>query len=116
MLSAPNDPMVLAAKEKIAKYSKSDWEKMSEDATHMTKMLGELVLYEIPVESKIAEFGFDALVDHFEKWFFTIDKDYLLKLAHASKYYENYSKFFNQFYPGLADYIHKLIPLYVKKF
>ena len=115
MLSSPENPMVISAKQKISKYSKDDWKTMSSEATHLTQMLGELVLYNVPVESKIAESAVDDLIEHFHKWFFPINKFYLSTLAIVCISDYRYSKFFDQFYPGLAKYLHELVSVYIDK-
>jgi len=115
MLSDPDNYHVVSAKERMLKYSKDDWAIMSEEATHLTKMLGELVLYNIPVESKLAMRAFDDFVDHFHKWFFPIDRKFIFKLAILCKNDDQYSRFFNQFYPGLGPYISKLSMSHLNK-
>lgn len=108
MFSDPDNYHVIAAKERISKYSRDDWNTMSTEATYLTKMLGELVLYNIPVESKIAESAFRDFVDHFHKWFFPIDKKFIFKLSILCKNDDQYSEFFDEFHPGLGSYISKL--------
>jgi len=116
MNSDPNDPLVIECKKRLALYSKADWEKMSSEATYLTEMLGELVKYNIPHKSKIAEKAFDELVNHFTVYFFPINKMYILKLADMSgKTGSEYNKFFNKFYDGLGEYLSKLVPLYLHK-
>jgi hypothetical protein len=115
MLSDPNNHLVVAAKQKISTYSKDDWTTMSAEATYLTEKLGELVKYDIPIESKLAESGFDDLVEHFHKWFFPITKLYIFRLSRLCKTDYKYAQFFNNFYPGLADYLYRLVPIYVYK-
>jgi len=110
-----NDPVAILVKEKINEYSKEDWKVISEEAKKIIKSLGELVLHNTPVESKTAETGFDILIEHFKKWFFPINKTYLLKFAYACKHSHAYSKFFDQFYPGLSNYLYKLLPAHAQK-
>ncbi len=115
MLSDPNNHLVIAAKQKISTYSKEDWKSMSEEATSLTNRLGELVMYNIPIKSKLAESGFEDLVEHFHKWFFPITKEYILRLSCLCKTDYSYAQFFNNFYPGLADYLYRLVPFYLHK-
>lgn len=116
MRSFPTDPLVIECKKRIATYSKEDWKLMSSEATYLTEMLGELVKYNIPHESHIAENGFDALVEHFDKWFFPINRIPLLKLAVMSGTNGSaYKAFFDGFYEGLGDYFSKLAMMYLYK-
>jgi hypothetical protein len=88
---------------------------MSKEATFLTKMLGELVMYSVPVESKLAEQAFDTLIEHFNKWFFPITKLYILGLSLHCVNDKRYSQFLDNFYPGLSVYISKLIPAHLNK-
>ena len=115
MLADADNSLVVAAKQKISTYSKDDWTTMSAEATSFTEKLGELVEYDISVESKLAESGFDDLVEHFNKWFFPITRSYIFKLSLLCKIDYRYAQFFNNFYPGLADYLYKLLPFYLHK-
>jgi len=116
MESDPNDPLVVACKKRLQEYSKSDWKEMSDEATYMTEMLGELVKFNVPCDSKLAEKSFDELVNHFNKYFFPINKIHLLKLAEMSGTKNSeYQIFFNKFYDGLGDYLCKLVPVYLYK-
>jgi hypothetical protein len=115
MLSSPENPLVIITKEKISKYSRDDWKEMSQEATTLTKTLGELVMYDIPIQSKIAETAFDNLVDHFNKWFFPITKLYILGLSRHCVNDQKYSQFFDNFYPGISNYISRLVPAYLHK-
>jgi len=115
MVGYSEDPRVLAGREKISKYSKEDWETMSEEATEITNSLGELVQNNVSVKSKLAEDRFDSLVAHCDKWFFETDKRSIFNVAVLSSSDEKYIKFFDQFYPGLAKYISKLFMTYINK-
>jgi hypothetical protein len=115
MESDPYSQNVLLCKERMGTYSKDDWAIMAKEATDLTVMLGELVKYDVPIESKLAENGFDSLVKHFHDWFFTIDKDNAERLAFICSYNTRYILFFDGYYPGLSKYIGKLGFRYSKK-
>lgn len=111
----PNSAEVLAAKEKLSKYTKDDWTHMSTEATDMVDYLKNLVKSSIDLDSKEAEYGFDLFVIHFFKWFFPISKQYVLRLSTVVKFDPNYAAFFNQFTPGLDLYMNKLLQKYAYK-
>lgn len=115
MLSDPENEMVLLYKEKMSTYSKQDWENMADEATLLTNRLGELVLYNIPIESKLAEDGFDSLMKHFDDWFVKINKDYAKKFAFACHAHSGWVLFFDGFHPGLSKYISKICFRYLEK-
>jgi hypothetical protein len=108
MVGEPDSQNVVVCKERLSTYSKDDWSIMAKEATDLTVMLGELVKYNIPVESKLAENGFDALIKHFHDWFFTIDKNNAEKLAFICSTHPRYIMFFDGYYPGLSKYIGKI--------
>jgi len=115
MESDPDSQNVLVCKERMSTYSKDDWGIMAKEATDLIHMLGDLVKYNIPVESKLAEHGFDALIKHFHDWFFTIDRANSERLAFICSYHPRYILFFDGYYPGLSKYLGKLGFRYSKK-
>ena len=115
MLAEPENYQVVAAKERISKYSKDDWKIMSGEAIFISTMLGELSSYNIPVESKVAEYVFDAYAEHYSKWFFTLDKLHVIKLSILCSNDHKYEVFFNKFGPELNKYMSKLLRFYLYK-
>lgn len=115
MFSSPNDPSVLSCKERLSQYSKDDWKIMSKEATHLTEMLGDLVLYNVPIESKLAELAFDETVRHINEWFFITNQRFLFLLSTASAHDKKCSQFFENFHPGLGKYVSKLCLEYIHK-
>ena len=111
----PNSAEVIAAKERISKYTKNDWSDMSIEATEMVNYLGNLVNNNVSINDLKAEKGFDLFVEHFFKWFFPISTKYTLRLSTVIKFDPDYTKFFDQFNPGLANYMNKLLQKYAHK-
>lgn len=113
-----NDPesyLVLAAKERMKDYTKQDWVTMSVEAKELVDELGYLCTNNIDLNDKIAEDAFDMFVIHFYKWFFPIDKKYVLYASTTFKWDPQYVKFFNQWYPDLNLYASKLLEKYAYK-
>ena len=108
LFSEPDGQNTLACKERMAKYSKDDWSIMAKEAIDLTNMLAELVKNKVPIESKLAEDGFDALIKHFADWFFTIDKKNAEKLAFVCSLHPDYITFFDGYAIGLSKYIGKI--------
>lgn len=115
LLMEENDPAVIECKNKLSTYTKDDWQTMAKEAVDMTEMLGELVKYNISPNSHLATLAFYEFRNHFDKWFFNINKEYLIKCAMLSKYDPGYRAFFDQFYPGLGPYMFDLITVNIKK-
>lgn len=111
----PNSNNVINAKERISRYSKDDWAMMAKEATYMTEMLAELVKYRVPIHSKLAERGFDALVEHLENWFIKVDRKNAEKFGFVCHNHPRYVLFFDQYEPGLGKYLGKVIVRYAKK-
>jgi hypothetical protein len=115
MLKEPSNPLVIQAKIKMAEYSKDDWVIMSQEATDMVKSLGYLVENNIPVDSELAKKGFDDLMEHLSKWFFTLNLFHVLRFKALTEYDPKYVTYFNQFHPGLAAYMPGLLLEYYKE-
>ena len=115
MASSPNYPLLIPSKEKLSKYSEDDWEMISADAAHLNQMLGELVLYNIPLDSKVAELLFDNLVEHFNKWFFPVNQRFLFMFSRVCVNDYKYFIFFDEFCNGLAEYLSELLKVYLHK-
>jgi TipAS antibiotic-recognition domain len=115
MLSEENNPVVVECKRRLSEYTKDDWKIMSKEATDMTQMLGELIRYNIPVDSHLATLAFYEYVEHFNKWFLKVDKEFLIKTAYYAKFEKDFGAFFDQFYPGLGIYLFDLIMFNVRK-
>jgi hypothetical protein len=110
MIADYSNPLVIEGKSRITVYSKNDWKTMSDEATDVVNNLGYLVKNNIPVDNDLAKKAFYDLILHLETWFFKPNSFFLFDLAIASGNKESkYSTFFNQFQPGLADYMLKLI-------
>jgi hypothetical protein len=105
----PNSPMLLAAKERISSYKKEDWEVMVKEAYELNAYLAELMNNNTPLDSKEAEIGFDMFADHYIKWFFPIDEEYILKLVMATQLDKKYALFFENQAKGLGIYLPKLL-------
>ena len=105
----PNSPMLLAAKERISSYRKEDWEVMVKEAYELNAYLAELMNNNTPLDSKEAEIGFDMFADHYIKWFFPIDEEYILKLVMATQLDKKYALFFENQAKGLGIYLPKLL-------
>ena len=111
----PDSQNVISCKKRISEYSKDDWSIMSKEATHMTETLAELVKYEVPVESKLAEYGFDFLVKHLEDWFIKVDRKNAQKFGFVCYNHPRYILFFDGYQPGLGQYVGKIILRYANK-
>lgn len=111
----PNSQEVIDAKAQISKYTKEDWDNMSIEAVEMVDYLKELVINKIEIDEPEAEKGFDLFVEHFFRWFFPITTKYTLRLSTVIKFDHKYTLFFDQFVPGLADYMNKLLQKYAHK-
>lgn len=111
----PNSNEVLGAKDQFAKYTAQDWANMSAEAIEMTDYLKELVIDKVDINDKRAEKGFDLFVEHFFKWFYPLTRKYALRLSTVIKFDNKYTLFFDQFTPGLADYMNKLLQKYSYK-
>jgi hypothetical protein len=105
----PNSPMLLAAKEKISSYKKEDWQIMVKEAYELNAYLANLMNTKAPLDSKEAEIGFDMFADHYIKWFFPIDEEYILKLVMATQLDKKYALFFENQARGLGVYLPKLL-------
>ena len=115
MLGYSEDPQVLHGRAKMSGYSEEDWKTMAEEATEVTESLGNLVRDGVSVKDKIAEDAFDSLIVHCDKWFFETNKKFVFNVALLSSSDEKYTKFFDQFYPGLSKYLSKLLLTYLNK-
>lgn len=115
MTSSPDHPLLLASKERLSQYSKDDWDMISADAAHLNQMLGELVLYNIPLDSKVAELLFDSFIEHFNKWFFPVNQRFLFVFARVCINDYKYVIFFDESCPGLAKYLSQLLKLHLHK-
>ena len=111
----PNSQNVISCKKRMAEYSKDDWAIMAKEATHMTETLAELVKYDVPVESKLAEYGFDSLVKHLEDWFLKVDRKNAQKFGFVCYNHPRYIMFFDEYHPGLGKYVGKIILRYANK-
>ena len=105
----PNSPMLLSAKERIASYKKEDWDTMVKEAYELNAYLAKLMNSNTPLNSKEAEIGFDMFADHYIKWFFPIDEEYILKLVMATQLDKKYTLFFENQARGLGIYLPKLL-------
>ena len=112
----PNGKQVLQARDKINNYSKKNWDDMVIDAQETMHRIGLLIDNSVDIRSKESEDAFDKLLDHVDKYFFTVDKDYVDKLYLATFFDKDYVKFFDQFKPGMANKILELIDAYPTKF
>ena len=105
----PSHDFILEAQDKMSKYTKEDWQEMATEATNLIYLLSELVKYNVPKDSYIAYIALDVFYDHFSKWFFNISKEQSFIFAYMCKDDGPYNKFFDQYMPGLGNYIHDLI-------
>jgi hypothetical protein len=111
----PNSPMLHSAKEKIASYTKGDWETMVKEAYELNAYLANLIHTKSEISSSEAEVGFDMFTDHYIKWFFPIDEEYVLKLVSATQLDKKYALFFEHQASGLGIYLPKLLKQYAYK-
>jgi hypothetical protein len=111
----PDSPMLLSAKEKIASYKKDDWATMVQEAHELNAYLANLMNTNSSLDSKESEIGFDMFADHYIKWFFHIDEEYILKLVMATQLDKKYALFFENQAPGLGVYLPKLLRKYAYK-
>lgn len=111
----PDDRLVLLAKERIADYTRKDWDSMVEEAHELNSYLADCINNNVPVEDPKAEHGFDLFADHYVKWFFPIDEEYLLKLSLETQVNKKYALFFEKQAPGLSQYLLKLIKAHAHK-
>ena len=108
--------LVAEAKSRISNFSKDDWEEMAKEATSITNDLVYLVKNNIPVDSNLAEKSFDDLIGHVNKWFFKTQYSYVITVAIlAENKKTKMSSFFDQFEPGLALYVSKLLITHSRK-
>jgi hypothetical protein len=105
----PDSPMLLSAKERISSYKKEDWDTMVKEAHELNAYLANLMNSNTPLDSKEAEIGFDMFADHYIKWFFPIDEEYILKLVMATQLDKKYTLFFENQARGLGIYLPKLL-------
>jgi hypothetical protein len=111
----PDSPMLITAKERISSYEKGDWEKMVKEAYELNAYLADLMNNNISLDSKESEVGFDMFADHYIKWFFPIDEEYILMLVMATQLDKKYALFFENQAPGLGIYLPKLLRKYAYK-
>ncbi len=107
--------MLHAAKEKISSYTKGDWEVMVKEAYELNAYLANLIHNKSDLSSKEAEIGFDMFTEHYIKWFFPIDEEYVLKLVAATQLDKKYALFFEHQASGLGMYLPKLLKQYAYK-
>lgn len=111
----PDSPMLLTAKERIASYKKDDWETMVKEAYELNAYLANLMNTKAELDSKESEIGFDMFADHYIKWFFPIDEEYILRLVRATQLDKKYALFFENQARGLGIYLPKLLKHYAYK-
>jgi hypothetical protein len=111
----PDSPMLLSAKERISSYKKEDWDTMVKEAYELNAYLANLINTNSSLDSKESEIGFDMFADHYIKWFFPIDEEYILKLVMATQLDKKYALFFENQAPGLGLYLPKLLHKYAYK-
>jgi hypothetical protein len=111
----PEDRLVLLAKERIKEYTRSDWDMMVKEAHELNAYLAKLIVEKIPVQDPKAEHGFDLFAEHYIKWFFPIDEEYIHKLALETSINKKYALFFEKQAPGLGMYLPRLIVHYAYK-
>lgn len=113
--SSLDHPLLLASKEGLSKYSEDDWDIISADAEHLKQILAELVLYDIPLDSKVAELLFDNFIEHFNKWFFPVNQRFLFVFSRVCVNDYKYFVFFDEPYNGIAEYLSKLLRVHLYK-
>jgi hypothetical protein len=111
----PDDRLVLIAKERISKYTREDWDEMIKEAHELNSYLAECINNKVPVEDPKAEHGWDLFVDHFVKWFFPVNEEYLIRLRLQTQVNKKYALFFEKQAPGLNSYLLKLSKAYAYK-
>lgn len=109
LFAEPDNPNVIECKNRLSQYSRQDWVDMAAEAKAITEMLSDLVEYNVPYDSHLATLVFNEIKIHFDKWFFVIDEEYLLRYANLAKYDYEYRTFFEQFHVGLGDYLSNMI-------
>jgi hypothetical protein len=104
-----NHPVVIEIKNRISTYSKDDWKNMSAEAIILTERLAELVKYNVPADSHLAFTVFNEFKEHFDRWFYKMDHEALTLFSLYSRFDKNCNAFFNQFQPGLGNYMFHLV-------
>jgi hypothetical protein len=102
-------PVVIQIKNKISTYSKDDWKNMSAEAVILTKNLSDLVKNNVPADSDAALAVFHEFKDHFDRWFYIMDHEAFVLFALYARFDKNCNAFFNQFQPGLGNYMFHLV-------
>jgi len=116
MLVVDSDhPVVIGMKNRISTYSKDDWKSMAAEAVTLTETLAELVKYGVPADSHLALTVFYEFKEHFDRWFYTMDHETFVLFALHCKFDKNCNDFFNQFQPGLGDYLFHLMNINANK-
>jgi hypothetical protein len=115
MENCPTDEKVIECKENLSKFSKEDWEIMTEEAVHLIDSLTYLVVNNVPLKDKISEECFDLFLKHVDDWFFVTDKRFVTNMIISCQFDEDYFKFFDGFHPGLTQRIVKLMMTYFDK-
>ena len=106
-----DDAAVLEIKNRIATFSKDDWKNMAAEAIIVTERLAELVKYNVPADSSLAFSVFMEFKEHFDKWFYEMNKEGFSIFAMLVRFDKNSNNYFNQFEPGLGNYMFHLITI-----
>lgn len=115
MINFPDNKQVVQCQENISKFSKDDWAVMALEATELTENLGKLVLNKVPLKSKTSEDCFDEFLLHLKKWFFEVDREWILNFIINCQSMDKMINFFDRFQPGLASHLSKLCIVYLYK-
>jgi hypothetical protein len=115
MLSEPDNPKVIECHKKIATYKKEDWEEMYKEAIEITNILSDMVRYSVDPDSSLAFLVYNEFTNHVSKWFFDIDETYMSHSAMLYKFDPMFNAYFNQFYPGLGNYMFDMMTINSKK-
>ena len=111
----PDSPLVQEIQARISSYSKSDWEKMIEEAHILNDELGDLIRNNVPISDKRAEQAFDHLREHYDRWFCNFTQAYVRRISPAVALDPDFHEFFNQQAEGLSRYMPRLITYYSYK-
>lgn len=114
-LAHADDAAVIEIKNRISTFSKDDWKTMAAEATIVTERLAELARYNVPADSSLAMSVFMEFKEHFDKWFYEMDQEGFGIFAMLVRFDKNSNSYFNQFEPGLGNYMFHLININSRK-
>lgn len=109
----PNDNMVNEIEKRVAEYKKEDWPIMAEEINKVMENLSYLCKNKIPFSDSLAQNTLKDLHNHMKNWFLNPTSEWYHRLRHVLITDINYKKFFDQFEPGLSEYMIGLFGYYI---